>query len=53
MNVRSCNKGMLFVNKESLFFNKDLLLINNGRKIIPTLGLKHSHPGNKIFPRWD
>jgi len=36
-----------------LFVNKDLLLINNGRKIIPTLGLKHSHPGNKIIPRWD
>ena len=53
MNVRSCNKGMLFVNKEPLFFNKDLLLINNGRKIIPTLGIKFSHAGTKLFPRWD
>ena len=23
------------------------------RKIIPTLGIKHSHTGNKTFPRWE
>ena len=46
------NKGMLFVNTELLFFTADLLFVTAGIKRIPTLGLKDSHPGTKTFPRW-
>ena len=45
------NKGMLFVNTELIFFTADLSFITTGIKIIPTLGLKDSHPGTKTFPR--
>ena len=45
------NKGMLFINTELLFFTADLSFITTGIKIIPTLGLKDSHPGTKTLPR--
>ncbi len=40
------------MNTRFLFAN-NLLLLEAGARSSPTLGLKHSHLGTEMFPRWD